>query len=136
MKWVKQVTEKDKHYTIIFFNFFTSSSEVLYSSSSFCIASATVGNGLRKKKKGYHWYYSLLAPSKFEAKGYHYLDEMADYSKVKMRVKNIFKKLIKLTWFYVGSKIYLLAQDRIFLFAFWLVNGLFHCLFVDCFHEL
>ena len=51
MKWAKQVTEKDKHYTIIFFNFFTSSSEVLYSSSSFCIASATVGNGLRKKKK-------------------------------------------------------------------------------------
>ena len=34
-----------------FFSLLTSSSEALYSSSSFCIDSATVGKGLKKHKK-------------------------------------------------------------------------------------
>jgi hypothetical protein len=35
---------------MIFFNRFTSPSEALYSSSSFCIDSATFGNGLHENK--------------------------------------------------------------------------------------
>ena len=40
-----------KEHTITFFSLLTSSSDALYSSSSFCIDSATVGKGLKKRRQ-------------------------------------------------------------------------------------